>query len=153
MKIFEFIRNRLVDEEGRYTNDASSTIVGTALSRIIMHEALLEDRRQRNGQPPRSDQDLMIAALVYLDQHWSEEMSKAQELVEARSISLLEDRLKKALEFAHEESERQKHPVWFAVWTGVLANTAWLIMGATILALAILWTGHSLEDTVKKMLM
>ncbi|HEV2748011.1 MAG TPA: hypothetical protein VGW34_12025 [Allosphingosinicella sp.] len=149
MKAFEFIRSKLSDEEVRYASGASSTIVGTVICRAIMHEAVLEDRRLKDRQAPRSDEALLMAALSYCKDNWSEEMSKAQTRLEARAMGLLDDRLKKALEFGLQDAAAQETPVWFAIWTGVLANTLWLVLGAALLLLGLLLWGNSLEDAMK----
>lgn len=149
MKAFEFIRSKLSDEQVRYASGASSTIVGTVICRAIMHEAVLEDRRLKLREAARSDEVLLEAALSYCRDNWSEEMSKAQTLLEARAVGLLDDRLKKALEFGLQDAAAQQRPVWFAIWTGVLANTAWLVLGAVLLFLGLLVWGNTLEDAVK----
>jgi len=149
VKAFEFIRSRLSDEEVRYASGAASTIVGTVICRAILHEAVLEDRRLKSAETPRSDQELLVAALKYVHENWSEEMEKAQTLLEARAVGLLDDRLKKALEFGLQDAAAQERPVWFAIWTGVAANTVWLLLGAALLFLALVWWGNSLDDAVK----
>lgn len=153
MEAFEFIRSRLSDEEVRYASGAASTIVGTVICRAILHEAVLEDRRVKNKEIPRSDQQLLTAALSYVSENWSEEMSKAQILLEARAMGLLDDRLKKALEYGLQDAAAQERPVWFAIWTGVTANTVWLVLGAAILFLVLLWSGNSIEDALKGLLL
>jgi len=152
MEAFEFIRARMTDEEQRYPGGSASTIIGTAVCRVLSHEAALEDRRRRNQQPARSDEDLLTAALIYLDQNWQDEMDKARLLVESRSITLLDDRLKKSLEFAFKDAASEKSPIFFAIWTGVAANTVWILIGFLVLLIVLISTGQSLEDSVRNIL-
>jgi hypothetical protein len=152
MDAFEFIRSKLADEQTRYAGGAASTIVGTAICRALAHEAVLEDRMAREGRPRRNDQELLTASLQYVEQNWPDEMASAHALVEQRASALLEDHLKKAIEYYLEDAERQQRPILFAIWTGVAANTVWLLLGAAVLLAILIGTGNSLEDAMSNIL-
>ena len=135
MTFLETIDSRMAEETKQRGQDQGLCVVGTALAVCFQEEQAAESKRIRSGQTKRTEAEFLRAYLDRLDKEWSALSMAAEQALTKNANANLAQTMSECLKEAKEPASSR---VRFAIWTGVAANFAWLLVTATLAFFAFL---------------
>lgn len=155
MTAFQAIADRLSHEQRTKGVERGNLLVGAAIAFSLDDEVKHESHLVRTGHAPRSQEVLLNSALERVETDWIELDKRSDELISTQLPLAQDDRLRNTILNCLDTADSPAlSKIWFAVWTGVLANFIWLVAtGIIVFGILIAANGWSVPKAFNALML